>query len=483
MAPADPRLAADAFWSRFREALAQVDDEASRPPPDARVGAVLVLLEDTDAGPRIVLTRRRRDLRSHPGQVSFPGGRVDPGETLEQAALREAEEEVGLDVDTVEVIGTGPTFYIPPSRFWVVPVAARWVAPHELRPNPWEVDTILHVPIAQLLERDRWRHVPLSLRGSSWAWQLDDDLLWGATAIVCGLMLDVAVPGWSDGTAPQDLDEDLAVRPWEHAPAVLRRARLGEDLPTVAQQEVPHVTVAQMRAVDDALRGDGLGLASLAEQAGRGVAHAVRLLLDRSLDGAAVTVAAGTGGNGAGGLVAARLLAAAGAEVRVLLTGDAVLAWQRDVLATAGLDLVRVDDEVPEGLTPGDVVVDAMLGIGADPPLRGRAEVVAAWLRRHDVPVVALDLPSGIGGDIGLRGPCVTADVTVTLGAPKVGLLERITHPYVGDLYLADLGIPLATWQSVGVEPPRGLFASGPLVRLTIDDGASDAGTPDQGGA
>ena len=478
----DPRLAADAFWPRFREALEQVPEDARTPPPDARIGAVLVLLEDTAEGPRIVLTRRRRDLRSHPGQVSFPGGRVDPGETLEQAALREAEEEVGLDADSVEVVGTGPTFYIPPSRFWVVPVAARWRSPHELRPNPWEVDAILHVPVAQLLERDRWRHVPLSLRGSSWAWQLEDDLLWGATAIVCGLMLDVAVPGWSDGVAPQDLDDDLAVRPWEQAPAVLRRARLGEGLPAVPQTDVPHVTVAQMRAVDELLARDGLGLASLAEQAGRGVAHALRRLLDRSLDGARITVAAGSGGNGAGGLVAARLLAAAGADVQVLLTGDTVLAWQRDVLATAGLPVVRVDDEVPADIGVGDAVVDAMLGIGADPPLRGRAEVVAAWLRRHDVPVVALDLPSGIGGDIGLRGSCVTADVTVTLGAPKVGLLERITHPYVGDLYVADLGIPPATWQAVGVDPPRGLFADGPLVRLTIDDGvASDAGTPDQG--
>ncbi len=471
-----------AFWPRFRAALDEVDPEATRPPPNARVGAVLVLLEDTDEGPRIVLTRRRRDMRSHPGQVSFPGGRLDPDETIEQAALREAEEEVGLDVDSVEVLGSGPTFYIPPSRFWVVPVAARWTRPHELRPNPWEVDTILRVPVAQLLERDRWRHVPLSLRGSSWAWQLDDDLLWGATAIVCALMLDVAVPGWSDGLAPQDLDDDRAVRPWEQAPTVLRRARLGEDLPSIARAEVPHVTVAQIRAVDDAMARDGLTLASLAEHAGRGVAHAVRRLLGRSLAGARVTVAAGTGGNGTGGLVAARLLAAAGSEVTVLLTGEPRLAWQRRVLDSAGVAVHAVGDAVPDGVEVGDAVVDAILGVGADPPLRGRAEVVAAWLRRHDVPVVALDLPSGIGGDVGLRGACVTADVTVALGAPKVGLLGRITHPYVGDLYVADLGIPPAVWQAAGVDPPPALFADGPLVRLVDDAGVTpDAGTPDQG--
>jgi hydroxyethylthiazole kinase-like uncharacterized protein yjeF len=478
----DPRLHPESFWPRFRQALDEVDPETTRPPPDARTGAVLVLLEDTPDGPQLVLTRRRRDMRSHPGQVSFPGGRLDPDETIEEAALREAQEEVGLEPDSVELVGVGPAFYIPPSRFWVVPVAGRWVRPHELRPNPWEVDTILHVPVAHLLEQERWRHVPLSLRGSSWAWQLEEDLLWGATAIVCALMLDVVVPGWSGGMTPADLDDELAVRPWEQAPVVVRRARLGDGLPSVPRRDVPHVTVDQMRVVDDLLDGQGLGLASLVEQAGRGVVHAVRRLLDRTLDGAQVTVAAGSGGNGAGGLAAARLLSAAGAEVTVLLTGPPRLAAQASVLSAAGIRMIEVVDEVPDGVDPGDGVVDAMLGIGARPPLGGRPEVVAAWLRRHDVPVVALDLPSGIGGDIGLRGPCVTADVTVTLGAPKVGMLDRITDPYVGDLYLADLGIPPAVWRRAGVDMPPSLFASGPLVRLTVTEGvASDAGTPDQG--
>jgi 8-oxo-dGTP pyrophosphatase MutT (NUDIX family) len=158
----DQRLRPDRFWPRLRDALSQVPEAERTPPEQARVGAVLVLLEDTDAGPSVVLTRRRRDLRSHPGQVSFAGGRLDPGETSEQAALREAQEEIGLRGDTVEVVGAGPTFYIPPSRFWVVPVVARWLEPHDLDPNPWEVDKVLRVPLATLLDESLKQVTPRS---------------------------------------------------------------------------------------------------------------------------------------------------------------------------------------------------------------------------------------------------------------------------------------------------------------------------------
>jgi hydroxyethylthiazole kinase-like uncharacterized protein yjeF len=481
----DERLHPDGFWTRLAQALEQVPREARTAPEHARVGAVLVLLEDTPQGPRVVLTRRRRDLRSHPGQISFPGGRLDPGESVEQAALREAHEEVGLRSETVEVIGAGPRFYIPPSRFWVVPVLARWIRPHTLTENPWEVDEVLRVPLTQLLDRDRWRHAPLSTGSSTWAWQLDDDLLWGATAVVMSTLLDVAVEGWNAGAEPGDLGDALAVRPWETAPSWQRRPRLEGAVPAVAQTAVPHVTAEQVRAAR--IWGDrhGVDAAIRAEHAGRALTHAVRRLLGGTAGGSTVTVLAGPSSNGAGGLAAARLLTNAGADVRVMLVGDPLIPGQAEGVSAAGVTVTAVQDgDWSSAERPGAVVIDAMLGIGADPPLRDLPGQAASWLRRYDVPVVALDLPSGVGPDVGLGGTCVTADVTVAMGRPTVALDARIVQPYLGDLYLADSGLPEAAWIAVGAPPvATSLFAEGPLVRLTAEEQATDAGTPDQADA
>lgn len=201
----------EAAWRALRARLAEAaarDDPTERTPAwAARAAAALALLGAVEDGDRtLVYTRRRHDLRSHPGQVSFPGGRIDPGETVEQAALREAEEEVALDPATVTTLGRLPAFYIPPSRFWLTTVVARWHAPHPLVAAEAEVAEVLAVRLSTLLDEGRWRGVRLRERGWSWAWQLDDrHLLWGATGFATTALLDLLVPGWSGGRRPRDL--------------------------------------------------------------------------------------------------------------------------------------------------------------------------------------------------------------------------------------------------------------------------------------
>lgn len=201
------------------DAWARIPGAGDREPPAfrGRLGAALALLSDTAGDIGLVYTRRREDLTNHPGQISFPGGRVEPGERVEEAAVREATEEIGLDPATVTVLGTLEAFYIPPSRFWLSTVVARWDRPHPLVPAEREVAEVLHVSSAMLVDPAAWRAVRLVARGGwSWAWQLDDrHLLWGATAIATAEVLDLCNPGWRRGVTAEDLAGTREVRPPE----------------------------------------------------------------------------------------------------------------------------------------------------------------------------------------------------------------------------------------------------------------------------
>ena len=147
-APWEPGIAAS-----FDDVLAAVPDhEGALLPafPEARHSAVLVLLHDGDAGPEVLLTRRSWDLRHHRGEVSFPGGRMDPGETALDAALREAHEEVGLDPASVEVLGRLDDAWSGAGHH-VVPIVG-WVAsPPRLVASPREVAEILLADVETLL--------------------------------------------------------------------------------------------------------------------------------------------------------------------------------------------------------------------------------------------------------------------------------------------------------------------------------------------
>lgn len=124
-------------------------------PPDetARESAVLMLFGEGPDGPDLLLTERSRTMRSHPGQVSFPGGRMEPGESVDEAALREAWEETGLDPHGVEVIGHLPQLWLPASNHGVTPVVAWWrdVSPVSVR-SLEEVHAVYRVPISELAD-------------------------------------------------------------------------------------------------------------------------------------------------------------------------------------------------------------------------------------------------------------------------------------------------------------------------------------------
>jgi 8-oxo-dGTP pyrophosphatase MutT (NUDIX family) len=167
------------------------------PPEDAepRSGAVLMLFGEGDDGPDLLLTERSHEMRSHPGEICFPGGGVDPGDGGPvAAALREAEEETGLDPAGVEVVALLPELWLPPSNFAVTPVLAWWRDPVPVSVvDPSEVAQVLRVPIAELLEpRHRFTVVhPQGFRGPGFDIGPDKDLLlWGFTAGLVSRLFD-----------------------------------------------------------------------------------------------------------------------------------------------------------------------------------------------------------------------------------------------------------------------------------------------------
>jgi 8-oxo-dGTP pyrophosphatase MutT (NUDIX family) len=160
---------------------------------------VLVLLTDAP-DPEVVLIERAAGLRKHAGQIAFPGGAVEAGESAEEAALREAWEEVALEPSSVTVLGQLPAARIPVSRFHVHAVAAYWSGVGELVLQPGEVAQVLRVRVSSLVapqNRSSWRHV--SGRTGPGFEVPDPDgatlYVWGFTAYVLDAVLEAG--GWT----------------------------------------------------------------------------------------------------------------------------------------------------------------------------------------------------------------------------------------------------------------------------------------------
>ncbi len=264
------------------------------------------------------------------------------------------------------------------------------------------------------------------------------------------------------------------------------------------------VTVSQMKEIERETNRSGTSYEMMMENAGSGVAQAITDRLDP--DGRSIVVLVGPGNNGGDGLVAGRLLAEAGARVTFYLLkprteGDSNFARVRQLnLPTITVDKDENGERLHEIVAAADVVVDALLGTGVDRPIGGALRSVlertvaalganrdsrAALTKRPTLPgqlgvvapifplVVAVDCPTGLDCDSGLLDPAtIPADVTVTFGAPKVGLYRFPGAAATGELVIADIGSPadlpvlvesrleLATAASVrALLPPRPLDA------------------------
>lgn len=206
----------------------------------------------------------------------------------------------------------------------------------------------------------------------------------------------------------------------------------------------------EMAELDRAAGEEGVPTSELMERAGRAVAEQARDMLGGLCAGRRVVVAAAKGNNGGDGLVAARYLASWGARVEVFLLArpeelspDAALNYRR-YLEQGGRVTAGEPALLDEMLREADLAVDAIFGFG----FRGRAdgpfaEAIEA-LNRCGVPVLSVDLPSGVDASTGaVEGPAVEADRTVTLAWPKVGLYLYPAAEKVGELVVADIGIPV----------------------------------------
>ena len=182
----------EALVDRLRDALLSPADAEAIDAHGRIEAAVLVPLYMDEGRPGLLFTERRADLRRHAGEISFPGGRRDhPGEELLETALREAEEEVGIDVSEVELLGALPPIGTFVTNYKVYPFVG--LIPHGLRlkPNPAEVEAILMFRLDELHEGYEMKR--LVRRGVPFrtpTYTVDGHLIWGATARILGELME-----------------------------------------------------------------------------------------------------------------------------------------------------------------------------------------------------------------------------------------------------------------------------------------------------
>jgi 8-oxo-dGTP pyrophosphatase MutT (NUDIX family) len=179
------------YARRLAGLLLSPDEAVELKAPGGVTAAVLIPLYLSDGVLHVVFTKRNADLRRHAGEISFPGGRRDSGEELRETALREADEEIGLASEDVELVGALPPTGTFVTNYAIYPFVGLIEPGSAFRPNPIEVDAVVECSLPALVagfERKRLirRGVPIKTA----TYTVDGNFIWGATARIVGTLLE-----------------------------------------------------------------------------------------------------------------------------------------------------------------------------------------------------------------------------------------------------------------------------------------------------
>ncbi len=243
----------------------------------------------------------------------------------------------------------------------------------------------------------------------------------------------------------------------------------------IAPPGIPYITTEQMREVDRAMIDDfGITLLQMMENAGRNLADVViQTELGGNPQGRRVVVTAGPGGNGGGGLVAARHLHNHGCEVLVVLVGpeeriSGAVHHQLNILRNSGVAIEFAGvGQKSSFIGDAEVVIDALFGYSLSGPPREPAASLIRLINESNTPVVSNDVPTGIDTTSGtVHEPAIRATATVTIALPKTGLLSSDAKLLIGDLYLSDIAVPPELYRAMPNVSVPTIFASSHVVKM-----------------
>ncbi|MDD8030613.1 MAG: CoA pyrophosphatase [Acidobacteriota bacterium] len=162
--------------------------------PSCLRAAVLLLLYSRHRAPYLVFIRRSSQGNHHQNQISFPGGQINEPESVEEAAIRETQEEIGLNIDNILVAGELTPLYVQTSNYCIFPVVAITRRKPVFIPNAVEVAEVIEVPLAHLMERQNLKQEVWTLRGQEMLvpyYQYGEHKIWGATAMILAEFLEI----------------------------------------------------------------------------------------------------------------------------------------------------------------------------------------------------------------------------------------------------------------------------------------------------